>query len=220
VSKKFFSFLHGGKVNIAPKTKILPGEVVSTLFDALEVQKQMQVDAEQYKKEVAAECEKIKEQARKDGFEEGFAQWVAKIADLEEEIQRVRKDTEKMVVPIAVQSAKKIVGRELETSESTITDIIINSLRSVAQHKKVTIYVSRKQFDAVEKDRERIKSVFENLEVLSIAPQDNIPDTDCIIETEKGIINAQLENKWLILENALKKQLKQPTPEQKKEEKK
>src|SRR5690606_15262613 len=112
------------------------------------------------------------------------------------------KDMQAVVVPIALKAAKKIVGKEIEASEKTVVDIIANSLKAVSQHKKIRIYVNPKEFDIIEENREKIKKIFENLEALSILPQDDVSPGGCIIETEGGIINAQLENQWMILENA------------------
>lgn len=207
MSKKLFSLIHDKKIHIAPNTKVIPADTISSILEAQQVLEMVKNDANHYRKEVMEECEKIKEKAQKEGFENGFSQWLSKIAEIEEEIKRVRKDSEKMIVPIALKAARKIVGRELETSHQTVVDIITTSLKAVAQHKKVTIYVNRKEFETIEKQREKIKSVFENLEVLSIRVGEDVKEGGCIIETEGGIINAQLENQWMILENAFQKLL-------------
>lgn len=209
MSKKFFSFIHEGKLHIAPDTKVISGEAFSSLIDAQEVLKKVRDDAEQYKVEIASECEQIKENAQKEGFEHGFSQWADKVAELEDQIIRVRQDMENLIVPIALKASKKIVGRELDVSKTTVVDIIVNSLRAVAQHKKINIKVNRKDFEIVEKHRQQLKDVFENLESLSIRPQDDVDPGGCVIETEGGIINAQLENQWLILENAFQRLMKQ-----------
>jgi type III secretion protein L len=214
VSKKLFSLIHDKKIHIAPKTKIIPADIISSVLEAQKVTEMVKDDAHHYRKEVMEECEKIKEKADKEGFEYGFSQWLSKIAELEEEIKRVRKDSEKMIIPIALKAARKIIGRELETSHTTIVDIITTSLKAVAQHKKVTIYVNRKEFEVIEKQREKIKGVFENLEALSIRPGEEVKEGGCIIETEAGIINAQLENQWMILENAFQKLMSPKLPKE------
>ncbi len=208
MSKKFFSLIHGQPVHISPETKVISGEAISTVLDSKELLELVKKDAKQYKMEITSECEKIKEEATRKGFESGFIQWAEKLAELETEIIKVRKDMERLISPLAVKAAKKIVGRELKIDESTIIDIITTSLKSVAQHKKINIFVNKNDFEQVEKNREKIKSVFESLEALSIIPQEEIEEGGCIIETEGGIINAQLENKWLILEHAFSKMIK------------
>jgi type III secretion protein L len=219
MSKKFFSLIHGDRLHIAPKTKVIPADSLSTLMDAKEALEAVHQDTEEYRTEVASECEKLKEQAQKEGYEQGYAEWLEKIAELELEIKKVRKEVENVIVPIALKAAKKIVGRELELSEATVVDIITNSLKSVATHKRIKIYVNKKQLELVEKHKEQLKSIFEHLEALSILAQDDIDPAGCIIETEGGIINAQLENQWMILENAFQKLInsKKVTPSPSKE---
>jgi type III secretion protein L len=205
---KFFTLIHGESVHVAPQTKVIPAEAFSTSLDAIEVLDKVKKDAEQYRLEVAAECEKLKEQAQREGFEEGFKKWMDTIARLEEEIAKVRGDMEKVLVPVALKASKKIVGREIEQSPSAIVDIVSNTLKAVSQHKQITIYVNKKDIDALETNRSRIKQLFESLEVLSIRERADITPGGCIIETEAGIINAQLDNQWRILENAFEKLLK------------
>jgi type III secretion protein L len=204
VSKKFFSFIHGQTVTAAPGTKIIPKDAYSKILDAEAVIEEAKKDAEKFREEVAEECEKLKEQAKKEGFEKGFADWTNAIAALETEIIQVRKDMEKTVVPIALKAARKILGRELETS-SAIVDIVATSLKGVSQHKRITIWVNPKELDAIQAEKKKLQNVFENLEILSIRPRNDVAEGGCVIETEAGIINAQLENQWMVLENAFQK---------------
>lgn len=208
MSKKFFSLIHGDRVHIAPKTRIIPAEEIATLQSAEEVLTAVQKDAVLYKKEVVSEIEKLKEQAQREGFEAGFKQWTEQVARLEAEIAKVRSDVEKTVVPVAIKAAKKIVSKELEISEKAIIDIVSANLKAVAQHKKVTIYVNQKDLEIVESHRPQLKQLFESLEALSIRPRGDIQLGGCVIETEAGIINAQLDNRWRILEAAFSTMLK------------
>lgn len=208
MSTKFFSLIHGKSVRAAPKKKVIPKEEIAEIVDGVQIIEEVKKDAEVYRKEVVRECEQLKEQARKEGFEEGFRSWMEHIAKLEEEIAKVRKDLEKFLVPVTLKAAKKIVGREIELSEDTIVDIVSNSLKAVSQHKKITIFVNRKDLDPLEHHRPQLKQIFESLEVLSLRERSDVEPGGCIIETEGGIINAQLENQWRVLENALEVILK------------
>lgn len=208
MNKKFFSLIHGDRVHIAPKTKVIPADHFSSLLDAREIIEHVKKDAEKYKIEVAQEMEKIKEQAQKDGFEAGYQHWIEEIAKLEYEITQVRKDTEKMILPVALKAAKKIVGREIEISDTAIVDIVSNCLKSVSTHKKIIIYVNKKDVEKLEMNRPQLKQVFENLEVLYIRERPDIEQGGCVIETEGGIINAKLENQWHTIENAFDSMMK------------
>ncbi|MEI8365225.1 MAG: HrpE/YscL family type III secretion apparatus protein [Parachlamydiaceae bacterium] len=202
MSKRFFSFISENKGSISAGRHIIPSDSICQLIDAVEVLDKVKLDAEHYKLEVVKECELLKEKAQEAGFAEGYQKWADHVAKLEAEITKVRGDMEKQLVPVALKAAKKIVGREIELSEDTIVDIVANILKSVSQHKKITVYVSKKELEALERGRFRLKEIFESLEVLSLRDRPDILPGGCVIETEGGIINAQLENQWSALERA------------------
>lgn len=202
MTKKYFSLIDGKSVHVAPKSMIIPAEEISQILDANEILIHVKEDAEKYKAEVTEECEMLKAKAQQEGFEEGYKKWTEQIAQLEAEIARVRGDLEKILIPVALKAAKKIVGKEIELSDDTIVDIVSNSLKSVSQHKKITIYVNKRDLEAMEKNRAKLKSIFESLEVLSLRERADVLRGGCIIETEGGIINAQLETQWSALERA------------------
>lgn len=208
MSKKLFSLIRDGKVHLAPKTKILKAEEYSDLLNAKEMLQKVQEDAEGYRIEVTEELEKIKNEAQREGFEEGFRQWTEHIVKLEQEINNVRKDVEKLIVPVALTAAKKIVGREIALSQDTILDIVSNNLKAVSSHKKIKIYVNKNDLEFLEKNKNRLKQLFEQIESLSLVERNDVTEGGCIIETEGGIINAQLDNQWRIIEQAFQQLIK------------
>lgn len=189
-------------MHIAPKTKIITKDEVSKIVEGSEVLTAIKEDAEQFRRQVIEEAEKIKEEAQAEGYEEGFKNWAEHVAKLEQEITTVRAEMEKLIIPVALKAAKKIVGREIELSETVIVDIVANSLKAVSTHKKITVNVNKKDLEILEKHKQPLKSLFENLEAFSIKEREDIQPGGCIIETEGGIINAQLDNLWRTLERA------------------
>ncbi len=215
MSKKLFSLIYGEKNKVTANQRIIPADSIAQLMDAQEVLKKVQSDAEQYKLDIAKECEKLKVQAQTEGFSEGYEKWAVHIAKLEEEIQKVRQDIEKVLIPVALKAAKKILGREIELSEDAIVDIVSNALKAVSQHKKITIYVNKKDLEPLERNRSKLRDLFESLEVLSIRERNDIARGGCIIETEGGIINAEIDNQWAALEKAFANLMKQQKTESK-----
>lgn len=208
MSKKFFTLIFGDRIRVAPKTKIIPANELSTLQEASEVLEHIKKDAEKYRIQVAKEGEDVKENAYKAGYEEGLKQWAEHLVKFEKQLEDLRKETQKVIIPIALKAAKKIVGREIELSEETIVDIVAANLKAVAQHKKITIYVNKKELDILDKNKQRLRELFEHLESLSIRPREDIAPGGCVIETEIGIINAQMEHRWQVLEKAFEALLK------------
>lgn len=209
MAKKLFSLLYGSNVHIAPKTKIIPAHDFSTTLTADELLKNIQNEVEQYRLEVAKECEELKARAQQEGYEAGFAQWTDHVAKLETEITKVRHEMEKVIIPISLKAAKKIVGREMELSENTIVDIVANNLKAVSQHKKIAIFVNKDDLLALESNKNKLRDFFENLESLTIQARNDVKKGGCVIETEGGIINAQIDNQWRVLEQAFEAMIKQ-----------
>lgn len=172
------------------------------LVDSQALVSKVAQDALVYKKEVVKECEELKAHAIQEGFHEGYRAWADMVRVLEKEVQAVREELQKSVMSVALKAAKKIVASELVTRPEAILDIVMSTLKTVAQHKKIVVYVNKKDFDAIDKGKNSLKSIFEQLETFSLRDRDDVEPGGCIIETEGGIINARLEDRWRTLEAA------------------
>ncbi len=206
---KLFSLIKGGDVHIAPGDKIIPSESIETVCSSQELLDNVRADAEAYRKEIYAEMEKLKEQAEEEGFARGLEQWGDQLALLEQEKGEIHEKMEKVILPVAMKAAKKIVGEEMVTNPDIIANIVASSLKNVAQHRKIVIYVNKNDLETLEKNKSTLKGLFESLGSLTIHDRADIQPGGCVIETEAGIIDARLENQWLKLEKAFEKTLKQ-----------
>lgn len=216
MSKKLFSLIRNDTLHTAPLVKVLPQETFSTLLSAEEVITTVKEDALNYKKEVAKECEALKEAAYREGYEAGFQKWAEHLLKMEKEIHNVRAEYNKMLAPIALKATQKIVGTAFEMDSELVAKTVSNALKPVLQHKRITLYVNKNDIAVLEKYRNNLKNLFENIELLSIRERDDIQPGGCIIETEGGIINAQLENQWAVLEKAFESLFKELSFQQKK----
>lgn len=203
---KFLSLLHSqDELRLAPGKHHIPAEEFSSLITAEELLEKLREDAKKYRKKNASKCKVIRKKAQEEGFLAGQKEWTAQIEFLQKEIDRVEQKMHKLVLPIALKAAQKIVGQEIQSHPDTLVSIVSNSLRAVAHHKEVRLYVSEKDFPILEKNKEDLKANFEHLEFFSIAPREDVEEGSCIIETEAGIINARLEEQWALLEQAFER---------------
>ena len=200
--KKLFSLLSQKEVRLAPNQKIVPASEFSTLQNASEVLLIVKKEAEEYRKETAIEAEKIKESAFAEGFHSALESLNVHILSLDRELKQIREEVHKKILPLALKAARKIVGEEFKLHPDRIIDIVLNSLKPVTQHRKIIIYVNHQDLETIEKQKPKIKQLFEKLESFSIQENPDVEPGGCIIETEAGIINAQLENQWRALESA------------------
>ena len=206
--KGCFTLWSGEEIEIAPDVQILPASEFSTALTAAALLKKVEKEALHYKKEIVTECEKIKESAFQEGFQEGLVSLNEHLFALNAELKALREEVQKKILPLALKAARKLVGEELRLHPDRIVDIVLASLKPVTQHKKITIYVNKADLDQLEAHKPKIRKIFEQLESLSLQERDDIEPGGCIIETEVGIINAQLENQWRVLESAFESFMK------------
>lgn len=202
---KFFSLIRGDQVRLSKKQKIIPADAFSQLVSAEELLQAVQDDALAYRKAVTQEGEQLKEIAERAGFEEGLQAWADQLSLLEREIAKVSEEFKQVIIPVALQAAKKIVGREMMLNPETIADIVATNLKAVAGHRRVTVYCHKDDLEKVKARKPQLEQLFERLESLAIQERADIQQGGCIIETEAGIINAQPDQVWRTLEAVFEK---------------
>ena len=201
---KFYSLISEDEIHIAPGEKIVPAKDFSKLVKASEILKQVKQEAHDFKQACVKETELIKQQSSKEGFEEGLNTFNKALMHLDKELKSLRDEFNKKILPIALQAAKKILGEELKLHPDRIVDIVIQALKPVIQHHQIKIYANKADIDLLEKSKSKIKNILQEVESFVIEERDDVEPGGCIIETESGIINAQLENQWRSLEAAFK----------------
>ncbi len=204
----YFSLLYGDKLAQAPGGKVLKADQFSSLIEAKDLLAKIREEDEQFRKEAFEEAERLKEEAEKRGFEKGEAAWADQIALIEQEIAKVYDEVHAKVLPVALKAAEALVGRELSLNPDTIGDIVMKNLKSVADHKRITVYCHKDDYENLQRRKDEMKQMFERLENLVVQERGDVQQGGCIIETEAGIINAQWETQVNSLQRAFERILK------------
>ncbi len=205
---KFFSLISGKEVRVAPGQKVIPAAEFATLEKAHAILKTVKEEADAYRQETAVEAEKTKELAFQEGFQEGLVSLNKHLLALDQELKALREDIQKKILPLSLKAARKIIGEELRLHPDRIVDIVLSSLKPVTQHRKVIIYVNKADLPTLEEHKGHLKKIFDHLDSFSIQERADIEPGGCMIETEAGMINAQLENQWRALESAFESFMK------------
>lgn len=199
---KYFAIVDGETVHPGKEDKVIPADEFSTLLEAKELLEKVQQKTEAQIERAKKNSQNIRKKAKAEGFQEGLNQLNEHILQFEKQIKHLRHETQKQILPLALKAAKKIVNRELEADPNVIIDIVAGALRPVTQYKQVKIYVHKSDKEILEKEKENIKKILDQVQSFSIVERDDVEVGGCIIETEAGIINASLENQWRSLEAA------------------
>lgn len=199
---KYFSLIQGGEIQKATDAKVIPQAEFSELLSAAEIVEKAKEDAALHAEQTAKECEELRAKAKEEGFQEGLETFNKHIVHMEEQMKQLRVELQGMVLPLVLKAAKKVVGETLKIDPQAIVDIVSQTLHQVTQNTQIRIYVNKEDKEIVEKERDKLKSIFERLESFNIEERADVEKGGCVIETETGIINASLENQWRALEAA------------------
>ncbi len=199
---KKFSLIYQGDIHPSTDEKVIPAEDFSKLLDAQEIVEKAHEDRKKLLKKTEEECKVLKQEARAAGQAEGLEKFNEQIFHMENELNAVQFSLQKMVLPIALKAAKKIVGKELSTSPETIVDIVMQAIAPLSQSHQITIFLSKEDKGHLEKEKSKLTKILEHTKILKIEEDPELKQGDCVIKTETGMINATLENQWAALERA------------------
>lgn len=196
-----FTLIKRGKIHTGPG-KVIPKQDASELISAQDVLKEAYKESEQMHNEAIKHAEEIRKQAKESGFEEGLHLFHEHLCMFEDQIKVLRHEMQKAMLPLVLKSTKKIIGNLLEINPDTVVSIVQESIKGVCNAKVVKLFVNRADIELLEKEKESLKRIFESLDSFSIEERKDVTRGSCIIETERGILNATLENQFRALERA------------------
>ncbi len=124
--------------------------------------------------------------------------------------RRIREEIHKKILPLSLKGREKNHRRRTQAPSRPHRRYRLNgSSNPLTQHRKIAIYVNRADLRrSRKKTNRRSRKLFDHLESFSCRNARDIEPGGCMIETEAGIINAQLENQWRALEAAFESFMK------------
>lgn len=199
---KRFTLLQNDKILLGRSNKVIPAKEFGVLLDAKELKGRIESELKELQKKTELKCKELKAKAREVGFQEGLEQFNKHVVALEEKKRQLYHEMQRLIIPLALKAAKKIVAQELKLHPDSIVDIVKKTLKPVLQNYRIKIFVNKEDKNILESHKDSIKSILEQVETFSLEDRPDIEQGGCIIETESGIINATLDNQWKALEAA------------------
>jgi type III secretion system HrpE/YscL family protein len=149
-----------------------------------------------------------------EGYKKGYEEALAKLGEIEEDVQKTFEGLEPKLVMLSVKVAEKIIGQELATRPDTIAAIVAQALKTVRHQREVNVRVHPSHAAALEAHKKTLLGVLSRARDVVIRPDPSIREGGCVIETELGILDADLRTQLEILERALGGGVPKPSAEQ------
>lgn len=155
---------------------------------------------------VLNEVEAVREKARKEGFaageSKGLSQVTEKLVKLEAIKEKFYRETEKDIVKLVVAIAEKVIGKIVEDRPDVIRDVVRQALeRSIGD--RITVRINPDDYKTLVKENVEFRDVLDRTKRLHFKEDDTIAKGGCVVETEVGTIDAQIETQLDAIRKAL-----------------
>lgn len=183
--------------------EMVPGE---TGLDA-----QMEARLQQAKQEGFQEGFQIGlEEGKKRGLEEARREYKPLLSMLDRAVQELKaeketfyEENEVYIVKLAIEIARKIIQRELNQNADILLYIVREALRKVAGNGKIVIRVHPEDLELLQKNRDFLEQQLSTFSSVEFVPSEDVEKGGCVIESESGIVDAQLSVQLEQIEEAL-----------------
>jgi len=159
--------------------------------------------------EAQAEGEQIKADAKTGGYQEGREQGATELAEIVAGASQRLSQIEAQAVPqlkeLAVTIARKILGKELEFHPDGVVDIVKQALGEKArQRREIFLRVNPEDMTAIRESKPDLLEVLSRCKEIGIREDPDVERFGVVIETDAGMIDAQLETQLAVFERVLK----------------
>ncbi len=113
------------------------------------------------------------------------------------------KSSEETLVRLAVAVAKKIIGDAVQIQEDAVLETVRNALRHVQEKENVVVRVHPEDLKIVREHRSEWLSIVEGSGSLDIEEDERVRRGGCLVETEAGNVEAQIDKQIQTLERML-----------------
>lgn len=194
------------------KAAIISSDKYEAKADAQAIRERAIQEAEQIRAEARAEVEDLKtrtyEEARargyQDGKQTGAAELAAIVANASQRLQRIEAQAIPQLRDLAVTIARKILGRELEFTPEAVVDLVRTALADKArQRREIFLRVHPEDMQFLREHKAELIEVLSRAKEIGLREDPDVARHGVIIETDAGIIDAQLETQLAVFERIL-----------------
>lgn len=149
------------------------------------------------------------------GYEKGFNQGkknseklISEALDIKNEYIEQKngllRNMEKDLIELVISIYEKVLYKKVEEDEKLIISLVLNGIDNLEVAKKLTIIVSKENYNIVDKHKNKILAKASSVNELDIRVNSDMEKGDCIIETSKGSVDVSIDNQLDEVKDLLK----------------
>ena len=160
-------------------------------------------EAERILAEARAMAEQLRERAKRDGYQNGLAEWNDVLGTAWKARDEYVAQNEAAVLQLAVRVAEKVIGAELASSPEKVAGIAREALKSAQRAKTFVIQAHPADVPLLQQRVSELRTVVGPAREIEIISSPALSRGDCVIESDIGIIDARLETQLNLMEKVL-----------------
>ncbi|MCH1623785.1 flagellar assembly protein FliH [Fredinandcohnia quinoae] len=166
------------------------------------------------------EIEKLQliENAKEEGFligiqqgkEAGYAECNDLIAEGKEVIEASKRDydqylqsSEEVILKLGIKIAEKILSTHLTEHPDDYLYLVKKAIKEVKEHTNITIHVNPSYYPLFVKQKDELLAIFNRETDIYIYPSEELKETDCLIESSFGKIDASVDSQLMEIKEKL-----------------
>lgn len=141
----------------------------------------------------------------KEGYEKGYnegkvesSQLIKEALDIKNDYistkDKLLKELEEDIIELVINIYEKVIDKKTEEDNELIVSLVLNGISNLDLTDKLTIVVSKEDYNILEMAKEEILAKASMITELDIKYDISLVKGDCILETSKGNIDASLKN--------------------------
>jgi flagellar assembly protein FliH len=129
------------------------------------------------------------------------------LRQLEDIRQEIYQEIEKEVAQLALSIARKIVCHEVKTTQETVTCVAREALSRVNNPAKITIKLNPDDLQFIKDTRFQFSRFLRDVDNIRFEAEESIQSGGCLVETDRGDIDARIEKQFQAIEESFQTQL-------------
>jgi type III secretion protein L len=176
---------------------------------ASEIVAEKQAEVGKLMEDAQSSAAKLKAEAKAQGLKEGREEGAKQLSELilrsSQRFAAVEAEIVPQLTELALSIARRILGKELEFHPELVVQIVKQALQEKArQRKEIALRVHPDDFATIKEHKPELLEILSRTKEIAITDDPSIERYGVIIETDAGIIDAQLETQLAAFERALK----------------
>jgi flagellar assembly protein FliH len=135
------------------------------------------------------------------------------LGQLENIRQEIFQEIEKEVAQLALSIARKIVCHEVKTTQETVTCVARKALGRVDNPGKIKIKLNPGDLQFIKDTQDQFSHFLDNVDKIRFEGEESIQSGGCLIETDRGDIDARIEKQFQAIEESFQTQFEPPQQE-------